>query len=152
MIKIKKSPTADTRTCEVNEVSKKQLLKSSVQHINDVGKALGFFASLLTKAASIHDYDKLTEIDSFYSDFQSNFKKTEWWQNHRKLNRHHLTHEDGIPENVNLIDVLEFISDCCMAGMARSGKVYDLVLDKEILEKAFKNTVELLIQNIQVED
>ena len=70
--------------------------------------------------------------------------ETEWWDNHRKVNRHHLLQEDGVPEDVNLIDVMEFIVDCVMAGMARSGSVYPLELDTKVLEKAFTNTVELL--------
>lgn len=34
-IKIKKSPTADTRTCDVTTVDKQTLLNSSRQHITD---------------------------------------------------------------------------------------------------------------------
>ena len=37
-----------------------------------------------------------------------------------------------------------------MAGMGRSGKVFDDELDPEILEKAYKNTIKLLIDNIEV--
>lgn len=58
--------------------------------------------------------------------------------------------EDGIPADVNLIDVLDFIADCVMAGMARSGSVYPLVLPPELLERAFQNTVELLKANVRV--
>ncbi len=55
---------------------------------------------------------------------------------------------DGIREDVNLIDVLDFIADCVMAGMARSGSVYPLKLDAVILERAFQNTVEALKSNV----
>ena len=122
-IKISKSPTADTRTCDVSKVQKEELLKSSRQHIADVAKAMAFFSSKLFAAAAEHDYDKLTEIDWFYEDFKTCFEQTGWWDNHRKIHRHHLGHEDGVPQNVNLIDLLEYISDCVMAGMARSGEV-----------------------------
>ena len=37
---INKSETTDTRTCDYSKVSKKQLLKSSEQHINDVRIAM----------------------------------------------------------------------------------------------------------------
>lgn len=151
MIKINKSPTADTRTCDVATVDKQTLLNSSRQHILDVGKALAFFSSQLTEAAAQHDYDKLTEIDWFLSDFKTKFEKTGWWDNHRKIHRHHLIQEDGVPINVNLIDVLEFISDCVMAGMARSGSVYDLALPDEVLRRAFNNTVDLLKAQIEVQ-
>ena len=38
-----------------------------------------------------------------------------------------------------------------MAGMARTGKIYDDTLSPEILTKAYKNTVELLKSQIKVE-
>lgn len=151
MIVIKKSETADTRTCDFANVSKEKLLSSSRQHIGDVVKALAFFQSKLTESAGEHDYDKLTAIDWFHEDFVTGFKQTGWWDNHRKIHRHHLAQTDGIPADVNLLDVLEYIADCVMAGMARSGSVYDLKLSDEVLQKAFQNTVELLKKELKVE-
>lgn len=78
------------------------------------------------------------------------FKQTGWWDRHRKLNRHHLHQEDGIPADVNLIDVLDFIADCVMAGMARSGSVTPLELPPELLSRAFQNTVEMLKSQVSV--
>jgi len=152
MIQIKKSKTADTRSCNYTQVSKDTLQESSLQHIGDVVKALAFFSSKLTEAAGRHDFDKLTLIDWFHSDFKTGFKETGWWDNHRLINRHHIDKPDGIPDDVNLIDVLEHISDCVMAGMARTGNVYDLKLSNELLQKAFQNTVELLKLQVKVED
>jgi hypothetical protein len=151
VIRIKPSSTADTRTCDFANTSKATLLASSVQHIGDVGAALAFFSSLITRQAVAHDTDKLTDIDSFHQDFVTGFKQTEWWDRHRKLNRHHLGQADGIPDDVNLIDVLDFIADCVMAGMARSGSVYPLELPPELLTRAFQNTVELLKANVEVQ-
>lgn len=152
MIQINKSPTADTRTCDFSNTNKDALLFSSLQHIRDVSKALGFFASKLTEAASMHDYDKLTEIDKFYADFTTGFKQTGWWDNHRKIHRHHLNKPDGVPEDVNLIDVLEHVSDCIMAGMARNGSVYNIELSNELLQKALSNTRKLLQSQIVVKE
>ena len=143
-ITIKPSPTADTRTCDWSKVSKEELLQSSLMHKQDIAKAIGFFQTLLTEAAVRHDHDKLHAIDHFHADFQTGFKQTGWWDNHRAVNRHHLTMEDGIPANVNLIDVLDYIADCVMSGMARSGSVYDLTLPQELLSRAVANTTELL--------
>lgn len=151
MIFIKKSETADTRTCDFANVSKETLLASSRQHIGDVVKALAFFSGKLTEAAGEHDYDKLTAIDWFHQDFVTGFKQTGWWDNHRKIHRHHIDKSDGVPENVNLLDVLEHIADCVMAGMARSGSCYELKLSDELLQKAFRNTVELLKHEVKVE-
>lgn len=150
MILIKKSATADTRTCDCSSVTKATLLESSRQHIGDVVKGLTFFIGKLTAAAGEHDYDKLTEIDWFHSGFVTGFKETGWWDNHRKIHRHHLAQADGVPEDVNLLDVLEYIADCVMAGMARSGSVYDLQMTPELLERAFKNTVAMLKAEVAV--
>ena len=150
MIQIGQSSTADTRTCDFATVSKDTLLASSAQHIGDVGQALAFFSALLTRQAVRHDTDKLTDIDGFHADFLTGFKQTGWWDRHRLLNRHHLTQADGIPTDVNLIDVLDFIADCVMAGMARSGSVYPLHLPAELLELAFQNTVALLKAEVVV--
>lgn len=152
MIEIKKSPTADTRTCDVTKVERQQLLDSSRQHIADVAKAMAFLSSKLFAAAAEHDYDKLTEIDWFYSDFQTKFVETGWWDNHRKIHRHHLGQADGVPSDVNLLDVLEYISDCVMAGMARCGEVYALQASDELLRSAFENTVELLKSQVKVSE
>lgn len=152
MIEINKSPTADTRTCDVATVDKQTLLDSSRQHIRDVGKALAFFSSKLIEAATEHDYDKLTEIDWFHSDFKTKFQQTGWWDNHRKIHRHHLGQEDGVPKNVNLVDVLEYIADCIMAGMARSGEIYEIKAPDSLLRDAFNNTVDLLKAQVKVND
>jgi hypothetical protein len=68
------------------------------------------------------------------------------------VNRHHLLQDDGIPSNVNLVDVLDMIVDCVMAGMGRTGTVYPLGIKPEVLMSAFQNTVELLKSQIVVDD
>ncbi len=151
MIQIKKSKTADTRTCDFTKVSREQLLASSLQHLGDVHKGLAFFAGQLVEAAGRHDYDKLSDIDGFHEDFKTGFTQTHWWERHRLINRHHLTMADGIPNDVNLIDVLDFIVDCVMAGMGRSGSVYELKLPDGLLERAFQNTVDMLKAKVVVE-
>lgn len=150
MIEIQKSPTADTRTCDWSKVDKSQLLLSSLQHIDDIGKGLGLFAGMLAEAAARHDFDKISDIDGFHRDFATGFKQTTWWDNHRKVNRHHINMDDGVRDDVNLVDVIEHIVDCVMAGMARSGKVYDLAVPDAVLQLAFQNTVKLLKANVQV--
>lgn len=150
MIEITKSKTADTRTCDFSKVTKEQLEESSRQHIEDVGLAMVFFDDLLLGAAQNHDFDKITGLDHFHADFLTGFKETGWWDKHRKINRHHLLQEDGVPEDVNLIDVLEMIADCVMAGMGRSGEVYPLDISPELLKRAFDNTANLLKAQVVV--
>jgi len=153
MIEIEKSLSADSRTAK-GDIDKETLLKSTQQHIADVGKACDFFANMLKEAAKKHDWSKLELIDEFHHDFVDSqngkdFKKGTWFPKHIK-ERHHLN--DNCPDDVTLIDVLERISDIVMAGMARSGVVYDDTLSSDILQKAFKNTVELLKKEIKVVD
>lgn len=151
MITIKPSPTADTRTCDFANVSRATLYASSEQHIADVRAALDFLMSKVFEASDRHDFDKLTDIATFHGDFTTGFTQTLWWDTHRRINRHHLNSDDGVRDDVNLIDVLDFIADCVMAGMARSGSVYPLKLSPELLEKAFQNTVTLLKAEVVVE-
>ncbi len=150
MIEIPKSASADTRTCDVTTISKETLYRASHQHINDVRRGLLFFKYLLDDAAARHDFDKLGDIDGFYADFQTKFANTTWWDRHRQINRHHLLQDDGVRDDVNLIDVLDFIADCTMAGMARAGSVYPLEIKPEVLMIAFKNTCSLLQSNVRV--
>lgn len=150
MIFIRQSKTADTRSCDFANVSKQTLLESSSQHIGDVQQALAFFGHELALTAMRHDRDKITDIDGFHRDFVTGFKQTEWWDKHRQLNRHHLLNADGVRDDVNLIDVLDMIADCVMAGMARTGSVYPLNIDPAVLMKAFENTVEQLKAQVDV--
>ncbi len=151
MIQIHPSQTADSRTCDFANVSKTTLLNSSVQHIADVRRGLAFFGALLAEAATRHDEDKLTDIDGFHRDFVAgNVQHGEWLAKHYRINRHHLLTPEGVRDDVNLIDALDMIADCVMAGMARSGSVYALNISDEVLRRAFENTVSLLKSNVEV--
>jgi hypothetical protein len=152
MITIRRSPTADTRSCDPGTVTIDQLLASSTQHTHDVYAAMEFFRGHLLDAAVEHDEDKRTEIEKFHADFVTGFRTTEWWDNHRKTSRHHLQAEDGVPEDVNLIDVLECVADCVMAGMGRTGKVTPVNIPHEVLSRALANTVDLLKAKVEVVD
>lgn len=151
MIQISKSAVGDTRTCDYTKVTEDELLAASKQHIGDVRRALFFFCELLREAGSVHDHDKISDIAGFHRDFLTGFAQTEWWDRHRQLNRHHLTAEDGIPEDVNLIDVLDYVADCVMAAMGRTGAIsFPIELPGPLLERALANTVKLLAKEVQV--
>ena len=151
MIIIKKSATADTRTCDYTKVTKQTLLESSNQHIDDVQKGMFFLSDKLQEAGRSHDWSKTENIDEFYADFKTNFEKTDWWKFHQKEERHHFNNKEFIQEDVNLLDVLEQIVDGCMAGMARSGEYRFEPLSNELLQKAYLNTSKLLLKNMEVE-
>ena len=152
-IKIVRSPNADTRSA-VGDVTKEELLNQTLSHILDVQNVGQWLAEKLKDQVAEHDHTKIDYIDEFYQDFVSGkqgaeFKVLPWWQKHM-TERHHLN--DSVPEDVNLIDVLEMVIDCTVAGLARSGEVYDITIPNEVLVKAINNTKDLIINNTEVVD
>lgn len=132
-------------------------MESSELHILDVRRGLGAFMALLIDAADRHDADKLTSIDLFHREFSAGMiADGEWLKAHVKLNRHHLNRPDGVPNDVNLIDVLDFIADCVMAGLARNPghpeNFYMPSIPPDLLALAFHNTVMLLKERVVVDD
>lgn len=150
-VKIRKSPTADSRTCDFSQVTKEQLLQSSYQHIDDIRKGFEFFMSLMCERATLHDRTKITHIDDFHRNFLTGFKETDWWEYHQANERHHFNNAKYIPEDVNLVDIIDQIIDGVMAGMARSGSYRQENISPDLLMKAYNNTVKLLLENVEVE-
>ena len=155
MLTIKKSPTADSRTT-THKPTRNELWDSSLQHIKDVRLAIDWFIERLEEVGRNHDWTKLEQIDDFYADFCTSledksfdFKKAKWFQSHLQ-ERHHLN--DRCPEDVNLFDVLERVADITMAGMARSGYIYEENIDPDMLVRAYNNTIKLLQAQIVVEE
>ena len=152
-IKIPKSQDADTRSAQ-GEVTKKSLLQNTYSHINDVNNVGDWLADKFKEQVKEHDHTKIEGIDQFYEDFTTGkqggeFKALPWWQLHM-TERHHLN--DSVPEDVNLLDVLEMVVDCTVAGLARSGEVYDITIPEDVLKKAIDNTKDLIINNTEIID
>lgn len=155
-IKIPKSQSCDTRSA-VKKISKKELLESSKQHITDVQQALEYMCGILRDKGQKHDWTKIEFMDEFYNNFKfiqdgnkSDFKKLNWYQQHINKERHHLN--DKCPDDVDLFDVLEKIADIVMAGLARTGEVYDDKISNKVLQKAYKNTIDKLKNITTVKD
>ena len=152
MIHITPTPNADSRTA-TQPLDKETLLENSYVHIQHVNDALDYFVDMIQVAAIRHDWTKIQFIDDFLRDATSgavgkDFKKLPWFQIHITQERHHLL--DRCPEDVTLIDLLERVADITMAGMARSGVIYDTEIPSEILQLAYKNTIALLKDQIVV--
>ena len=77
------------------------------------------------------------------------FKDMGWFKKHL-TERHHFN--DRCPEDVDLIDVLEMVIDCTVAGLARTGEVFPITISPDILQKAVDNTSKLIIDSVEVED
>lgn len=148
MIKVTKSVNADSRTMS-QKTKKPSLLIDTRKHIRDVGKGLEFIADLLRKRGKDHDHTKIQNPEDFYQAIISgHIKDTEWYKYHTTEERHHL--KVHVPDDVNLIDVLEHLVDCTMAGLTRSGEIYDTDIPAEVLVKAAENTVKLIKENTKV--
>ena len=154
MIRIKKSKNADTRTCDWAKVSEDELLENSKQHIQDVKSGMCLLSDLVKLQGEYHDRTKILFIKDFHNNFKNGFKErfTSWWEMHQKTERHHLKNEQFIQDDVNLIDILEQITDGVMAGLARSGEYRQEQISPEILKRAYDNTVKLLLLNVIVEE
>lgn len=153
MITIYKNPNGDTRTAKKN-VSFEEFQEANDMHIDDVKSVMYELSRMVDQTGERHDYTKKSQERMFYDNFLStinngtDFVNDEWYQLHIKAERHHLL--SHCPDDVNLIDVLEMISDCVCAGMARSGEIRDLEIDNEILNRAVKNTAEMIKRMINV--
>lgn len=148
MIIINKSPEADSRTSKKDSIID-DLRNSTISHIKDVTNGLDFISDLIKERGSKHDNTKISNMEEFNAALKSgHIKDTLWYKKHITQERHHL--KSNVPEDVNLVDVIEHVVDCTMAGLARSGDIYDIDLSPELLEVAVKNTVELLKKNTTV--
>ena len=84
------------------------------------------------------------------SDETKDFKSMEWFKNRHMQERHHLN--DSVPDDVNMLDVMEMIVDCTCAGLARSGDVYPISIPDEVIKLAIENTKNMIIDNVEVVD
>ncbi len=155
-IKIERNTNGDTRVAE-HVPTIEEFNSSNRLHREDVGNLVERFCDILRVSANDHDWTKVVEPyrSMFYRDMASvmehgmDFFDGEWSKLHYyELERHHLKRH--CPDDVDLFDVIEMICDCVAAGMARSGDVYDLDISEDILQKAVKNTVKLLKEQIEV--
>lgn len=147
MITIYKNPNGDTRTAP-KDISFEQFQEANDMHIQDVRNVMNELGLNIMLAGDRHDTTKKTQERLFYKNFLStmndgtDFVNDEWYQLHINKERHHLLSK--CHDDVDLIDVLEMISDCVCAGMSRSGDVRPIEINDEILRKALNNTVDLI--------
>lgn len=156
-IKIKPNKNGDSRVAD-HVPTIEEFSYANRSHKDDVENLMGVFADDISARGRDHDWTKVIEPyrSMFYRDMcntmegRIDFFNGEWSKLHyEKLERHHLNRH--CPEDVNLIDVIEMLCDCVVAGKARSGDVYDIDISGTVLQNAVKNTVELLKSHVIVE-
>ena len=150
MIKLVKDPNADSRAVN-GKIPLMTLQLATANHIEHVSQGLGYFANLLNAAGKKHDHTKSENMEEFHKALETGIvKKSRWYKMHISKERHHLVAK--APDDVNLIDVFEHLVDCVMAGTARSREIFDIDLSNELLQKAHKNTVEMLKKQIKIKE
>ena len=156
VIDIKKNTLGDTRTA-VRKPSFEEFRDANRQHIRDVERVMYCIGQLVTKAGESHDHTKISKEADFYRDFykvlddpKNDFGESDWYQMHIKEERHHIL--ENAPDDIDLIDILEHIVDCCCAGKTRSGFISPVVIDNDLLQKAVENTVKLIDNNTRIVD
>ncbi|MCK9236264.1 MAG: hypothetical protein M0Q41_13355 [Bacteroidales bacterium] len=150
IVPIYATPNADTRS--LKELDYDLVHSDTIKHIVGVHLVLEELANQLNRKGLYHDHTKIMHFEDFFAALSTGktgeeFYKLDWWKLHL-TERHHLN--QSVPEDVNLLDVLEMIVDCVCAGKARSGEVYPINLSNELLQKALANTVDMLKKNIKV--
>ncbi len=147
-IVLKDSSNGDSRTCK-DDVTLEDVYDAVLIHRSDVEHALKWFVEDLICRSEDHDYDKVSDIDT-YGNMVVNgvkddeFLASEWWHKHITEQRHHVT--NYCPIDVNLLDILEMIADRVVAEKGRTGSINTeyLKIDSDILIRAYWNTVRLL--------
>ena len=152
IIYVNPSPSADTRSAD-HAITEKELRDSTAMHRDDVKRGMDWLAEKLRGQGRRHDWTKESYFAEFYDQFSKAQKAGEWgkgWYDeiHLVKERHHL--DNGGPEDVTLLDVLEQIVDGVMAGMARTGKYVPRPLDAEVLRRAYDNTQKMIAGAVRV--
>lgn len=153
-----KDPNGDTRTAS-NSVTFEEFQRANRRHIRDVEEVTTLLAGEIKDRGRKHDFTKISREAEFYRDFEkvmhnpgTNFTDLPWYKMHVSAERHHLN--NNIPEDVNLIDVLEMVVDVVCAAKARRGNdaTISINIDNEVLNKAVMNTALMLADIIEVKD
>ena len=156
MITIKKNKNADTRSAD-HKITYDELKEANDSHRNDVYNVMTFLADKIIESGKAHDHTKKDYEKEQYKAFieaQNDikpFSESDWYKMHVSTERHHLF--SNVVNDVNLIDILEMISDIiCAAGARNNELINDIKIDSDILNKAIKNTIKLINNNITIKD
>lgn len=153
-IKIRKNPNGDSRTAK-KDVTFKEFQEANDMHKSDIRAVMFLLSEIILDMGLKHDWTKKSEEKLFYDNFLStmnegtDFVRGEWYQYHINNEKHHplcKCHDD-----INLLDIIEMITDCVCAGKARSGVVREIEISDEILKIALNNTVKLIDNITEVE-
>ena len=153
---MQKHNLGDTRTAD-RMPTIKEFKTANHNHRANVSLIMSRFGHALSVRGVSHDWTKAEEPykSAFYQamtltmEAGKDFNETDWAMIHYARERHHLNR--FVPPDVNLIDVIEMICDCCEAAAARSGEIrYLIELPNEVLQKAVQNTVAMVWDSLDI--
>ena len=132
-----------------------EVLNETRQHRADVRNMMFIVAHAIQKRALKHDWTKIEHGREFYQDIVERnntdipYLDRDWAKIHTSQERHHLN--VVVQDDVNLVDVIEFICDCICSGYARDGKIRSelINLDEKTLKLAFNNTIKKLDAEVE---
>ena len=156
IVDVTKSPNADSRTADKGHVSFEDFSRATDMHREDVKEIIYELARRLREIADNHDYTKKTEEEDYYNSYIAakrsgkDFHKSDWYKGHVQKERHHIKYH--VADDINLLDILEVISDHCCDELTEKGRVGKMEIDPKVLMKAFNNTVDLVKGFIRLED
>ena len=153
---IEKNPYGDTRTAPPDyDFEKFQVANRA--HRRDVYKLMHELGADIMSAGERHDITKVTREHEFWRDFSNKmenpaleFTDMPWYKMHVAAERHHLS--NNVPDDVDLIDVMEMICDVVAASLARSGQEPMISFDADLLNRAAENTALKVIASCEVEE
>jgi len=133
-----------------DDISKPQLAACLNDYKEDVMEGMRWLCRRAMRAAWMHDRSKLQDLDGYFDAIQEaksrgiDVHDTEWYGEHYLKERSHL--DRRVPDDVNLIDVLE----CIVAAIMEKETDQQLPeLSAETLQKAYANTFKLLQANVE---
>ena len=98
-------------------------------HVDMVNRLMEIFSKAVLYRGISHDWTKFDFLELTFEE-------------HMKMERHHLNLPSGVHDDVDLLDVLEFTCDCVSAGLQRSGELNlnYLKVPEDVLQMAVYNT------------
>lgn len=158
---IKKNPYGDTRTAP-SDYDFEKFQKANHKHRHDVYMLMHELGVDIMNAGERHDITKVTREQDFWRDFCNKMENPDleftdmpWYKMHVAAERHHLS--NNVPDDVDLIDVIEMICDVVAASLARSGQepimsFHCIFENTDLLNRAAENTALKVIASCEVEE
>ena len=154
VVEIYKNGSVNPKLKSARYISEEALLKGVESHREDVADVMNELANELRAMGERHDHTKIEHFEEYYKDFYDStidpetMDNTDWQLYHAKEERHHL--KKRCPKDVTLLDVLEMAVNHVCYWKTTTGKTRMVELNRDILKRAFNNTLRYIDKNTKV--